>query len=60
MKKLVLIAALSACTSAGPYVTYISSDGNKGIVVEKCMVRMSAFTNAISNDSCTAVQIRLH
>lgn len=62
MKKILtiaLVAMLAACTSAGPFVTNISSDGNSGLTIEKCQVHMNAFMGTVSNDSCTTTQIKL-
>ncbi len=50
---------LQACTSAGPYVTNISSDGNNGLVIEKCTVKMNAFMGTVSNGDCTSHNIKL-
>ena len=47
------------CSAAGPFVTNISSDGAGGLLVEKCMVRHSQFTNSVSNDSCTTHRIAI-
>lgn len=57
----VLMAAflLGGCTSAGPYVTSISSDGSNGLVVEKCTAYMNGFTGTISNGECTSHNIKL-
>ena len=34
-----LVIVLSACTTAGPYVTNISSDGNNGLNIENARLR---------------------
>ena len=64
MKKLVLLALLtlciSACTNAGPFVTSISSDGNNGLIVEKCQLHMNALMGTVSNENCTNTQIKIH
>lgn len=63
MKKILLIlviVALSACTNAGPFVTNISSDGNNGLILEKCQVHMNAFMGTVSNDNCTTTNIYLN
>lgn len=60
MKKILLIAsimALSACTNAGPFVTNISSNGNNGLIIEKCQVHMNAFMGTVSNSNCTSTSI---
>ena len=54
------VLAVSACTNAGPFVTSISSDGNNGLIVEKCQLHMNAFMGTVSNENCTNTQIRLH
>lgn len=63
MKKFVLLAILlltvSACTNAGPFVTAISSDGNNGLIVEKCQLHMNAFMGTVSNENCTNTQIKV-
>lgn len=54
-----LVVSLQACTSAGPYVTNISSDGNNGLTVEKCTVHMNAFMGTVSTGDCTSQNIKL-
>ena len=64
MKKFILVAILaltvSACTNAGPFVTSISSDGNNGLIVEKCQLHMNALMGTVSNENCTNTQIKVH
>ena len=58
----ILIASaicLSGCSTAGPFVTNISSDGRGGLTYEKCMVQLNSFTNNISNKDCTQTNIQL-
>jgi type IV secretion system protein VirB7 len=50
---------LSGCTTAGPFVTNVSSDGNGGLVIEKTYVKMNAFTGTISNEGGTTTTIKL-
>ena len=60
MKKILIIASmlvLSACTNAGPFVTNISSNGNNGLIIEKCQVHLNAFMGTVSNDNCTTTSI---
>ena len=52
---LVLVLGLVGCTTAGPYVTNISSDGKGGLVVEKASVEMNAITGTVSNKSDISV-----
>ncbi len=56
---LVSILALTACSTAGPFVTNISSSGDNTLTIEKCMIQFSAFTSTISNKNCTNVTIKL-
>ena len=56
---MVLAISLTACTTAGPYVTNISSDGNGGLNIEKCGVKMNAFMGTVSTSACTAQNIKL-
>lgn len=56
---IVVTLSLQACTTAGPYVTNISSDGNMGLNIEKCAVHMNAFTGAVSTGECTTQNIKL-
>ncbi len=44
----VLIALASGCSTAGPFVTNVSSDGKGGLIVEKNTVHLNAFTGVIS------------
>ena len=62
MKKIMMIGwtlLLAACTNAGPFVSNISSDGNSGLIIEKCQVHMNAFMGTVSNDNCTTTQIKV-
>lgn len=51
--------AVSGCTTAGPYVTNISSDGNNGLNVEKCAVKLNAFMGTVSTAECTSQHLKL-
>jgi type IV secretion system protein VirB7 len=66
MKKAVLLAAmvsfsaLAGCASqAGPFVTNISSNGDGGIVVEKCMVNLNRALNTVEAADCNNHDIQL-
>lgn len=63
MKKSVLIAILlcniTACTTAGPYVTNISADGNNGLYIEKCAVKLNSFMGTISTADCTSQNVKV-
>ncbi|ASK34894.1 hypothetical protein CEK62_11120 [Alcanivorax sp. N3-2A] len=50
---------LTGCTTAGPYVTNISSDGDYGLNVEKCAVKLNAFMGTVSTTDCTSTHLRL-
>lgn len=60
MKKAILAALAAfccACSSAGPYVTNISSDGANGLNIEKCSVQFNAFMGTVSNNECNVQKI---
>lgn len=63
MKKLILglcvVALASACTTAGPFVTNISSDGTNGLNIEKCSLYFNSFSGTVSNKNCTTQKIQL-
>jgi type IV secretion system protein VirB7 len=50
---------LSGCTSAGPFVTGISSDGHGNLIVEKSNVKMNAFMGTVSNEGSTTTVIKI-
>lgn len=54
-----LLAVLAGCTTAGPYVTNISSDGRNGLNIEKCAVKMNAFMGTVSTTECTSQNLQL-
>ena len=53
------VLVLSGCTTAGPFVTNISSDGQGGIVVEKAMVEHNQLTGMISTKETTTMYLKL-
>ena len=60
MKKLLLILSgffLSACTTAGPFITNISQNKDGILTIEKCQVEHNAFTGAISTINCTSSKV---
>ncbi len=62
MKKLIFLfiaSTLAACTTAGPYVTNISSDGNNGLNIEKCKVELNAFLGVVNTGDCITNNIKL-
>lgn len=57
---LALLALTSvSCTTAGPFVTSISSDGQGGLIVEKSMVKYNSFMGTVSNENTTTTTVRL-
>ena len=59
MKRLFTVACLALAlraSYAGPFVT---SDGNGGLNVQSCMVKMNRFTKTVSNADCTSKHIQL-
>jgi type IV secretion system protein VirB7 len=44
----VAIGALAGCSTAGPFVTSISSDGKGDLIVEKNTVHVNGFTGIVS------------
>ncbi|MNH20338.1 hypothetical protein D3C81_1564940 [compost metagenome] len=54
-----LLVAVTGCTTAGPYVTNISSDGRNGLNIEKCAVKLNAFMGTVSTTECTTQNVRL-
>lgn len=46
-----------SCTTAGPFVTSISSDGQGNLVIEKSMVKFNAFMGTVSNESTTTHKV---
>lgn len=62
MKKPIFLACvlvISGCTTAGPYVTNISSDGNNGLNIEKCKVQFNAFLGVVSTGDCATSNLKL-
>lgn len=56
----VLAVVLAGCaSSAGPFVTSVSSDGRGGLVVEKCVARYNPWTETVSNSDCRSTTIHL-
>lgn len=56
---LIIAVSLAGCTTAGPYVTNISSDGANGLNIEKCGVKLNAFMGTVSTVDCTSQHVRL-
>ncbi len=56
---LAITVALSGCTTAGPYVTNISSDGANGLNIEKCKVELNGFIGVVNTGDCSNSTIKL-
>jgi hypothetical protein len=49
----------AGCTTAGPFVTSVSSDGRGNLVVEKSMVKYNGFMGTVSNEMTTTTTIKV-
>lgn len=47
---------LGGCTSAGPYITNISSDGRGNLIIEKNTVHFNSFTGTVSSGANPTTQ----
>ena len=54
-----LLVTLAGCTTAGPFVTNISSDGRGGLNIEKQKVEYNMFLGVVSNTETTNSNIQL-
>ncbi len=62
MKLIIFIAAvlvMAGSTTAGPYVTNISSDGSNGLNIEKCKVELNMFLGVVNTGDCYTSSLRL-
>jgi len=53
------LCLLGSCTTAGPFVVSISSDGKGNLIIEKAYVRMNAFTGTVTMDESTVHKINI-
>ena len=51
------VFTVSGCTTAGPFVTNISSDGKGNLIVEKNTVHMNAFMGTVSSGESPSTQV---
>jgi hypothetical protein len=51
------MAALTGCSTAGPFVTNVSSDGKGDLIVERNMVHINGLTGVISMDENPTTQV---
>ena len=56
---LIALTILGGCTSAGPFITNISSDGRGNLIVEKSRIKYNGFMGTISNEGGTTTTIRV-
>lgn len=56
---LALLASLSGCSSAGPFVTNIISVGDNKLEIEKCRVELNGLTSQVSNQDCTTHTVKI-
>ncbi|TXK92670.1 hypothetical protein BMR07_13120 [Methylococcaceae bacterium CS1] len=54
-----LVSLIIGCTTAGPYITNISSDGANGLNIEKCKVEFNQILSVISTGDCTNSSLKL-
>lgn len=54
-----VILLLQACSTAGSYVTNITSAGNNELSVEKCAVEMNPFLGTLSMGACTTQNVKV-
>ena len=53
------LVTLAGCTTAGPFVTNISSDGRGGLNIEKAKVKYNSFSGVVSTTEETNTNIQL-
>jgi hypothetical protein len=53
------VVLLASCTTAGPYVTNISSDGANGLNIEKCKVELNMFLGVVNTGDCYSSSLKL-
>ena len=59
ISKMFFVLCVAGCTTAGPYVTNISSDGAGGFNVEKCSVKYNILLHAVSTSDCYSSSLKL-
>src|SRR5947209_11896410 len=52
-----VLVTVSGCTTAGPFVTNVSSDGKGGLIIEKNMVHLNAFWGVMSIGETPTTQV---
>ena len=56
---LIFTTFVAGCTTAGPFVDNISSDGRGNLIIEKSRVKMNYFMGTISNEGSTTTTIKV-
>ncbi len=59
MRYLLLVLVIAGCSSSGPFVTNISSNGHGGLIVEKCKSDFNAMSGTASTGNCSTNEIQL-
>ena len=54
-----ILITLTGCSTAGPFVTNISSDGRGGLNIEKQKVQYNAFLGIVTTSETTNSNIQL-
>lgn len=54
-----IISCFACATTAGPFVTTISNDGDSGLTVEKCMVKLDPWFGTVSNTDCRSTAVKV-
>ena len=53
----VTIATLTGCSTAGPFVTNISSDGKGNLIVQKNTIHVNGFTGIVTTSESPTTQV---
>jgi type IV secretion system protein VirB7 len=56
---LMQLMSLSSCSSAGPFITNITSAGDNKLEIEKCRIELNGLTSQISNQDCTTYTVKI-
>lgn len=56
---LLAIIGLTGCTTAGPFITGISSDGRGGLIIQKSFVEYNGFMGTIGNKEAGESTIKI-
>lgn len=54
-----IIFLIIGCTTAGPYVTNISSGGDSTLIIEKCKVEHNLFLDVVYTGDCYSTSLKL-